>query len=172
MDLLTIFKNLKKIEPDQEYSLRSKRLILAIPPPRRLSGWQILLESIQSGATLVLTGILLIFLLGGFSVWKSLRPFQFESLDLKSLRAEAQAIDIQIELTKLTYTESTSTGLSVTTQALPQKEEKIAPPEIKEEIKPEVQKQAEDLGLKVPSSSATSPELPLGPDEALLELSR
>lgn len=63
--------------------------------------------NVESAATLALAGLCLFLVFAGFSVWKSFSPLGIAQLDLASLRAEAQAIDIQIRLSGLHYEEST-----------------------------------------------------------------
>jgi len=110
MDLIKLLQNLKEIEPDQEYAKRSKRLILstALKPEVKWSIRQLFFETIQSGSAIALSGLLILLLIGGFTVGKILFPSSSYILDYGSLRAEAEAIDIQIQLTNLTYEEPLS----------------------------------------------------------------
>jgi len=106
---------------------------------------------------MALAGLLLLLLFGGFSALRFLSPLP-QSLDPTTLKAEAQAIDIQIQLAALSYTQSSSTNEStpaVSSTSIPA--QKIT----SSEIKPEVIEQAQDLGLTVPSSSASSSAMSL-----------
>jgi hypothetical protein len=98
MDLL---KKLNAIKPSHSYTARSRAEILSTQPPAGI--WQIFVRSIHMGSAVALAGILLIVIAGGFSTWKFLSPFQISSLDPAGLKAEAQAVDIQIELTNIAY---------------------------------------------------------------------
>lgn len=102
-------KELKNIHPDEGYTRRSRSLLVATQITQKpLSPWRILVTSIQFGSTIALTTVLLIvIILGGVSVWKIISPLRLSSLDPASLKAEAKAIDIQIELANLTYREIT-----------------------------------------------------------------
>jgi hypothetical protein len=109
MDLLDLLKKLKSIEPDKEFSLNSRNLILNTPPKVRVSFLGILLKNLELGAALALAGLLIFLTIGGFSAWKFFSPLELANFDATSIRAEAQAIDIQIKLANLNYIESTST---------------------------------------------------------------
>ena len=59
------------------------------------------MNALQSGSAIALTGALLFLLIGGFSIARFLETSG--GLDPYSLRAEAEAIDIQIQLAQLAY---------------------------------------------------------------------
>lgn len=105
MDLAKLLKQLKTIEADRDYTEKSRRLILASPRPANFGFWQIVLKHLAATVSLTLTGILIFLILGGFSAWKTFSPLRVSSLDQAGLKAEAQAIDIQIQLTNLDYNE-------------------------------------------------------------------
>lgn len=109
-------KNLKNIAPDSDYVRRSRSLLVAAPVTRKpLSPWRLVVTSFQFGSAIALTAVLLLIVIGGFSAWKFVSPFRLGSLDPASLRAEAEAVDIQIELTNLAYPEiSRSTAAAKT----------------------------------------------------------
>ncbi len=101
MDILKLLKKLKQIEADSGYTRRSRLLILQSKPnvsPLPITFSRILVNSLQMGTTVVLTGLLIVLILGGFSAGRFLTPFRLSSLDPESLRAEANAIDIQVKL--------------------------------------------------------------------------
>lgn len=107
MDLLENIKKLKGIEADKDFTERSRSLILSAGREQnRFSFWQLVFKNLEIGTTLALAGLLILMILGGFSAWKILAPLQLSSLDQASLRAEAQAIDIQIKLAGLNYEEA------------------------------------------------------------------
>lgn len=101
MDILKLLKKLQRIEADPGYVRRSRILILKSKPnasPFPITFSRILMNSLEMGTTVVLTGLLIVLILGGFSAGRFLTPFQLSSLDPESLRAEANAIDIQVKL--------------------------------------------------------------------------
>lgn len=107
--IIALLKKLKHIEADSSYTRDSRRVILSVPGDARetpLTAWRILANSFHIGSTIVLTGLLIILVLGGFSAGKFLTPFRLSSLDVDSLQAEAEAIDIQIQLTDFEYQEA------------------------------------------------------------------
>ena len=167
MDLLNLLKKLKNIEANPQYVRSSRRMILGtLPTARPMSVGAFLLQSFQTGSTIALAGILLLLIVGGFSVGQLLTPFRLSSLNPKSLEAEAHAIDIQIKLTDLNYQEST-------TAAAPKGAKRAQPllsvsstSTIDEETENEIRKEAQELGLRVASSSED-----VGIDEALKQLS-
>ncbi len=113
MDLLQILKQLKKIEPDQNYSRTSKMAILGhqITPKKT---WQDLVwPTVRFGAGAALTTILIILIFVGFSKFSPM-----EDIDMLTLRAEAEAIDIQIQLTGLAYDRPLELINQTTTRAL------------------------------------------------------
>jgi len=119
MDLLKTLKKLKNIKADEGFTRKSRDLILATSrsaPLNTLNIWRIILNNFETGAALALAGLLIFMIMGGFSAWKFFSPLQISGLDQASLRAEAQAIDIQIQLTDLTYNEPLSLKLSESTQ--------------------------------------------------------
>lgn len=100
MNNLEILKKLQKISADPLYAERAKARILSVPQPRRISAWRIIFESFEIGSAIVLAGAFLILILGGFS---GLKILNVATLNPTSLKAEAQAIDAQIELANLNY---------------------------------------------------------------------
>lgn len=130
MDIEHRIKDLKHLRPDAAYARRSRALIVGDfgdemkAAPHGL--WQMILNSMEFGTAVALAGALLVLVLGGFSTWQFLSPFNLASLDPAGLRVEAQAVDIQIQLTDLEFVheagestpavapgESTSAGTAV-----------------------------------------------------------
>jgi hypothetical protein len=104
MDIHELLKQLKTLTPDAEYSARSRRVILSAPRKEVKRGvWDVILGTLQAGSAIVLTGILILLIVGGFSgaPWLG-KPFTPE-FDFQSLQAEADAVDIQIQLTEVSY---------------------------------------------------------------------
>lgn len=109
MDLITLLKKLQHITADPKYSARSRHAIMngahfRVSPKITLS--QILRSSFETGATIVFASILFVLILGGFSITKKLSNTPLASLDTSSLKAEADAIDIQIELAEIYIADS------------------------------------------------------------------
>jgi hypothetical protein len=100
MNSQEFINKLKEILPGREYAENSKRAILAAEQYPKWSFIGSLTESLGTGMAIVLAGALLVLVMGGFS---SLNPFSLKSLDPAGLKAEAEAIDIQIRLSNLDY---------------------------------------------------------------------
>jgi len=155
--LIETLQKLKVIEPEKEYTLRSRGLIVGTGFERRpRTTWEVFSQTLQFGASLALTGLLIFLILGGFSSWGVFSPLRLSSLDPSSLRVEAQAIDIQIQLTNLNYAEP-----AIKTSESTQSAQRIAP----QKGKPNEKEQSSE---KVSSSS---PSEPISIDDALLKLS-
>ena len=107
MNLFELLKQFKTIEPDPVYKDQSKRAIFAA---RELVDWsprKTILRIIETGVAFALAGFFIFIIAGGFS-GSSLAPVQYSAIDPQSLRAEAQAIDMQIQLANLNYAESSA----------------------------------------------------------------
>jgi len=109
MDLFKSLKNLKNIEADREFTKKSRSLLLNTKQRSASGFWGVVLNNIEVGASMALAGLLMFAILGGLNAWSFLSPVDITSLDPESLRAEAEAIDIQIELTNLSYEDSIRT---------------------------------------------------------------
>ncbi|MDO8536718.1 MAG: hypothetical protein Q7R94_00525 [bacterium] len=105
MDPLQILKQFKNIEPDKDYTRKSRFLILHSAEQTKFGFWKLILKNTELGTAVALTGLLIFMILGGFSAWSVTSPLGIANLDPAGLKAEAQAIDIQIELTNLNYSE-------------------------------------------------------------------
>jgi hypothetical protein len=103
MDVVEILKKLKDIKPRKEFTETSRVLILNTAPKPKLNFWNILIKNIELGASLALAGLLIFLVIGGFSAWKMFSPIQISNIDPSALKAEAQAIDMQIQLANLSY---------------------------------------------------------------------
>ena len=156
MDVIKILKKLKNIEPGKEFTETSRRLILNVAPKPELGFWNILVKNLELGASLALAGLLIFLIVGGFSAWRIFSPMQISNIDPTALRAEAQAIDIQIQLANLNY-------------------KTIAPPKSGESTPPSA---TAATGAAAPGSQTesgpranASTSIPLTIDEALQKLS-
>jgi hypothetical protein len=104
MNLLEVLQELKKIQPNPTFTENSRRAVLASTPTEPLSSRRIFARFIAATGSLVLAGALIFIISGGLSA-TNLAP-QFSSIDPTALHAEAQAIDTQINLLNVNYTES------------------------------------------------------------------
>ncbi len=104
MDLSKILKEIRNIEPDKNFSENSRRVVLAQLPAGPLSPRRIFARSIAVASSVALAGALIFIIAGGLSATK-LAP-KFSSIDPAALRAEAQAIDTQINLLNIDYAEN------------------------------------------------------------------
>ena len=114
MNIFTLLRELKKIEPDKGFTLRSRALILREDVPIT-NVWQIFRSNIEFGASIALMVALVYVMLGGLSSSKIAAPIQISNLDPAGLKAEAQAVDLQIQLTNLSslkLSESTPPSIS------------------------------------------------------------
>lgn len=100
MNSQEFIKKLKEILPSREYAENSKRTIFVAEQYPKWTFVGSLTESLSTGVAIVMAGTLLVLIMGGFS---SLNPFSLKSLDPAGLKAEAEAIDIQIRLSSLDY---------------------------------------------------------------------
>jgi hypothetical protein len=117
MKLFDILKQFKNIEPDSRFTERSKREILLSPQAgrRRMRGIMIFLHALETGAAVALAGFFILVLTGSFSPTRSIAPIQYSVIDPAGLHAEAQAIDMQIQLADVEYPQATSTTVSEST---------------------------------------------------------
>jgi hypothetical protein len=120
MNLFDILKQFKNIEPDARSTERSKRAILSSPQPERrtVRGIFIFLRALESGVAVVLVGFFILILTGSLPGSHSIGPIQYSVIDPQGLHAEAQAINMQIQLVDVNYPQVTSTlGSTVQTGA-------------------------------------------------------
>ena len=103
MDLLEILQEFKKMRPSSAFTEISRRSILAVAPFEPISSRRIFARFVAATGSLVLAGALIFIIAGGLSA-TNLAP-QFSSINPNALRAEAQAIDTQINLLNVNYTE-------------------------------------------------------------------
>ncbi len=123
MDILEILKKFKLIQPDSAFKETSKRAILAqepagAPAHRGWSAQRTFWRIVEVGAAVVLTGFFVLLLTGSL-FGPELAPVQYSAVDPQSLRAEAQAIDIQIQLANLNYSEAALSTMQTVGSAKP-----------------------------------------------------
>jgi hypothetical protein len=110
MDLFETLKQFKIIKPDEAFAEKSKRAILASEPLKGLSMAEVfkaqrfIFRIVETGAALALAGFSIFLITGGFS-GLAISPVRFSAIDPQTLRAEAQAIDAQINLAGVNYSE-------------------------------------------------------------------
>ena len=106
MELFETLKQLKKIQPNPTWTENSRRTVLMSSPIERLSFREITARVFGAAGSLVLTGALIFLIAGGFSGSGYLAPVRLSVIDPIALHAEAQAIDMQINLLNLSYAEN------------------------------------------------------------------
>jgi hypothetical protein len=110
MDLFEILKQFKTIMPDGAFTEKSRRAILASLPLEKpgilgiFKAQRFVFRIVETGAALALAGFFIFLITGGLS-GSSISPVRFSAIDPQMLHAEAQAIDAQIELASLNYSE-------------------------------------------------------------------
>ncbi len=102
MELEKILKEFKNIEPRAEFSKISRATILATARATKKTWGQILWPSLRFSTGALITGFVIVVIVGAFSTGINSRV-PLASLDPITLKAEAEAIDIQIQLTALGY---------------------------------------------------------------------
>lgn len=107
MEPIELLKKLQKIEANADYTRKSRGLIMSrekntLPV---FSFKQFAANIFQSGSAIAMTAMLLFLFFGTFSLWKIFSPSNPVAIELTGLQAEAQAIDIQIQLTNIAYNE-------------------------------------------------------------------
>lgn len=115
MNLPETLKQFKNISPDPAYQEKSKRAILATIPHEPISAWRIITRIFETGIAVGLAVFFILVITGQFSNTPYVSPVQFSVINPETLRAEAQAVDIQIQLAQVAYEETTTTP----TAALP-----------------------------------------------------
>jgi hypothetical protein len=110
MDLFETLKQFKIIKPDEAFTEKSRRAILASSPlgipgvVGIFKAQRFIFRIVEMGAALALAGLFIVLIMGGFS-GSAISPVRFSAIDPQTLRAEAQEIDAQIELASLNYSE-------------------------------------------------------------------
>lgn len=106
--IFTLLKRLTTIEPDRYFSEASRRAVLSRAPqePKTITFWA--KYAFRLGSSVAVIAAALFLVVGGFSLARRFTPLGFSSLDPAGLRAEAQAIDIQVSLTDLNYSDQVS----------------------------------------------------------------
>lgn len=107
MELIEFLKKLRAIKADSGYTKESRAFILNAGGHEKASFAFLAKEALsgifRSGWSMALTAALLLMAIGSFSVLKLLYPITSAVVDVSGLKAEARAIDAQIELTGVRY---------------------------------------------------------------------
>jgi hypothetical protein len=166
MNLFDILKQFKNIEPDPAFAEKSKRAILA-SPQNMVAGIGVgILRFFETGVAVVLAGFFIMLITGGFAGQQSLAPVQYSVIDPQGLRAEAQAVDLQIRLLNVNYSEVTSTPTTAESTPKSTISPKVVAPIIK------LPASTSTAGGAANVSAATStPTSTLSIDETLQQLS-
>ncbi|MBI5220810.1 MAG: hypothetical protein HY978_03170 [Candidatus Liptonbacteria bacterium] len=167
-------QELREVRPDESFSRRSRAQILTTPP-REPSFWRRPWQTFSRSFELVGAvglAVFLLMLVAGVGLFARLSPpLRLASLDPVALRAEAQAIDIQVQLTNLAYIDpggsSSSTGTTTQTAIPNQKTvETLTRAATQHLAPPAASPEANAGGTAAPSTASTTPaEMPI--DEAL-----
>jgi hypothetical protein len=110
MNLFETLKKFKSIDPDASYAEKSRRMILASPQNEPQRARQIFVRIFETAGSLALAGALIFVIVGGFSSSRYFSPVSFQGIDPAALHAEAQAIDMQINIADLSYEQSSNEG--------------------------------------------------------------
>jgi len=112
MEIFEILKQFKNIEPDPAYKETAKRAVLAATPRRKWSVGTVFAHIFETAIAGTLAVFFIMAIASEFSSSPYVAPLQLSVINPAALHAEAQAVDMQIELAKLTYQESTTTAQS------------------------------------------------------------
>ena len=106
-EIFNHLQKLKSIKPDPDYTAHSRRLLLACPPHSH-SLFTPLSEITKSLFAISLSAALIVLIIGGFSyLEKSPLPLKLAGLDPSTLKAEAENLQIDINLSTLKRYEET-----------------------------------------------------------------
>lgn len=155
MELIEVFKKLKKIEPNVSYTRKSRQLIMSQEKNARpvFSLKHFAVNLFQSGSAIAMTAVLLFLVFGSFSLWKIFSPANPLAVELTGLQAEARAIDIQIQLTNIAYHEPAL--LENKTSTAPFARKATPAKDVSGVLNPKTEQEAKNLGL-TPTGSSTS----------------
>src|ERR1700691_4074612 len=103
MNLFETLKEFKNVSPDPTFSETSKRVILATTPRERWSIGRVFAHVIETGIAVALTVFFILVIAGQFSNVPYVSPTRFSVVNPETLSAEAQAVDIQIQLADVVY---------------------------------------------------------------------
>jgi hypothetical protein len=171
MNLPEILKQFKTIEPDPAYKERSKRMILSQTPKESWSFRRTILTIFETGIAVALSVFFILILTGVFPDNSYVSPAQFSVIDPASLKAEAQAVNIQIQLAQITYEEATATAESTLVSADTGTSAKPAIAPLLSETAAATSTPTTDNSTPTSSASST-PSSTLSIDQALKQLTK
>lgn len=165
MNLFETLKQFKNITPDPANKEKSKRAILATMPRESLGAWRIIAGIFETGIAAALAVFFILVITGQFSNNPYVSPVKFSVINPETLHAEAQAVDIQIQLANVVYQESTTTPALVNVTTPQTAHVGVAP----------VILQVQPLGVASSTPvtpTSTSASTTVSVDQALQELSK
>lgn len=112
MDLFETLKQFKNINPNAAYQEKSKRAVLAHTPKESWSAKKMFITIFETGVGVALTVFFILIIIGQFPGQSSVTPVHLSVINPATLRAEAQAVDMQIQLAQIDYNISTSSAES------------------------------------------------------------
>ncbi len=169
METNELLKKLKNINPDSDYSRKSRMIVLSAEGnssptlpfsfygEQRRTIKQITVGVLRSGWAMALTAAFILLAIGSFSVLKFLSPATTAVVDITGLKAEAQAIDAQIEFTNVVYNSSVGIENKTSTSSimLPEtKPQKAAAKQTKNTASPSATSSAENASAQPTIDSA------------------
>ena len=120
MNLFETLKQFKNISSDPAYREKSKRAILATLPREPWSMWRLVTRITETGIAVALAVFFILIIAGRFPSIPYVAPVQFSVIDPQTLRAEAQAVDIQIQLANVAYQQPVTAAATTTSETTPQ----------------------------------------------------
>ncbi len=111
-----LFTKLKAVEPSREFRTRSKTLILSeAQQPRRFVMPQFFGGMVRSGVTFALSAAMLFLLVSGLSLLNKqvISPAVASALDAQSLQQEMSSFNIQVQIAKVKYYDTSAQQLQV-----------------------------------------------------------
>lgn len=109
MNLFEVLKQFKDIHSDPAYRERSKQEILSHVPVEHWNPRRVVFAMFETGIAVALSVFFIIAVAGKLPNSSYVAPSQLSAMNPQTLRAEAQAVDIQIKLAQVAYTFETST---------------------------------------------------------------
>ncbi|MDD5431089.1 MAG: hypothetical protein PHP03_02605 [Candidatus Pacebacteria bacterium] len=133
--IIEILKQLKLIEPEQEFKTRSLNVILGAPQIQGSFIMKKFFESVKFGATLSLACFFILVVIGGISVLREISPANLASLNTETINKEYNASDIRITLSEINYySDSLDKVAMALTEAIKNKPEHLDSVVIEQEI--------------------------------------
>lgn len=109
----SLLTKLKTIEPNKEFTARSKALIFTAPQLEKKSPAFPWLLALPYKTLAGISAVAVLMLLGGTTLLHSPAPALTDSLDQENLAQEAKSLDIQIQLSQVQYYEESARKIEV-----------------------------------------------------------